>query len=89
MPRLSKKNNINDLVQLECYKMGCVFLTSRDIIVIRQLYSASESGQLKIDTGLVNEEWRPDVKLTTYVDCIDDICIDDIRSDRLPSVPDE
>ena len=86
---------MNDLAQLECFNPGCVFLTPCDIIIaIRQIYSCSDiitrlMGQLKIDTGLVNQEWRPDVKVATYVDCIDDICIDDIRSYRLTSVPDE
>ena len=42
-----------------------MFLTSPDIIIaICQLYSASEIvtrllGQLKIDAGLVSQEWRP------------------------------
>ena len=59
-----------------------------------QLYSVSEivirlQGQLNIDTGLVNQKWRPDVKTATYVKCINDICIDDIRSGWLSSVPDK
>ena len=29
------------------------------------------------------------VKLATHMDCIKDICINNICSDRLPSVPDE
>ena len=45
-------------------KAGCVFLILPDIIsAIRQLNSASEIvtrllGQLKIDAGLVNQDWR-------------------------------
>ena len=52
--------NMNDLVQLECLKLGFVFLASPDIIiVIRQLYSTSEIvtrllGQFKVDTGQAN-----------------------------------
>ena len=59
MPRLSE---MNDLAQLECYRLGCVFLPSHDIkIAICQFYSASEIvtrllGQLKIEAGLVNQE---------------------------------
>ena len=75
MPRLSE---MNDLAQLECYRLGCVFLTSHDIkIAIRQFYSASEIvtrllGQLKIEAGLVNQERRSDVrwKLTPIVSTI-------------------
>ena len=86
---------MNDLLHLESYMPGCVFLTSRDIIIaIRQLYSASKIvnrllGQLKIDAGLVNQEWRPDVKTAINGVCIDDIGIDDIHSDQLPSMPDK
>ena len=60
---------------------------------IHQLYSASETvsrlmGQMKIDVGLDNQEWRPYVNIATDDDNIDDICIDDIRLDWLPSAPD-
>ena len=44
-------------------------------------------GQLNIEVGLVNQKWRPDVKTATYVKCINDICIEDIRSGWLTSVP--
>ena len=70
---------MNNLTQLECYKLACVFLTSPDIIiVIRQLYSASEIvtkllGQLKIDAGLVSQEWRPALRGNLHRLCIDDI----------------
>ena len=46
-------------------------------------------GQLDIDAGLVNQKWRPDVKMATYVECINDICINDMRSGWLLSVPDK
>ena len=44
-------------------------------------------GQLKIDAGQLNQNSRPDVMTATKVDCIDEICIYDICSDRLTSVP--
>ena len=72
-----------------------MFLTSPDIInATRQLYSASEIvtrllGQLKIDAGLVSQEWRPALRANLRRLCIDDIYIDDIRSGRLLSVPDQ
>ena len=40
-------------------------------------------GQLNIDAGLVNQ------KTATYVECINGICINDMRSGWLSSVPDE
>ena len=46
-------------------------------------------GQLNIDAGLVIQKWRPDVKTATYVECINDICINDMRSGWLSSVPDK
>ena len=55
--------NMSDLAQLECLKLGCVFLTSPDIIIaIPKLYSTSEMvnrllEQLKIDAELVSQEW--------------------------------
>ena len=60
---------MNDLAQLKCCKLVCVFLTSRDIIIaIRQLNSASEiairlQGQFIIDAGLVNQNDDPVLKL--------------------------
>ena len=59
-----------------------------------QLYIPSEvvirlQGQLNINAGLVNQKRRPDVKTATYVECINDICINDIRSGWLSSVPDK
>ena len=77
-----------------------MFLTSPDsIIAIRQLNSASEIvtrllGQLKIEAGLVSQEWRPalrDSLRLLFIDdiYIDDIYIDDIHSGRLLSVRDE
>ena len=33
--------------------------------------------------------WRTAVKMATYVECIDDIRIDNIRTDWLPLVPDK
>ena len=46
-------------------------------------------GQLKIDTGLVSQEWRPALRGNLRRLCIDNIYIDDVCSDRLLSVPDE
>ena len=49
-------------------KAGCMFLMSPDIIIaIRQLNNALEIitrllGQLKIDTGLVSQEWRQSLR---------------------------
>ena len=54
--------NMKDLAQLECYKPGCLLLTSRNsIIAICQLYRSSEIvtrllRRLKIDIGLVNQD---------------------------------
>ena len=64
------------------------------IIAIRQLYSASEIitrllEQLKIDTGLVSQEWQLALKANLRRLCIDDIYIDDIRSGWLLSLPDK
>ena len=75
--------------------MMCVLLTSPDItIATRQLYSGSDIvtrllGQLKIDAGLISQEWRPASRGNLLRLCIDDIYIDDARSGRLLSVPDE
>ena len=75
--------------------MGCVFLTSPDIIIaIRQLYNASEVvnrllRQLKIVVGLVSQERRPALRGNLRRLGIDDIYMDDIRSGRLLSVSDE
>ena len=86
---------MNDLAQLECKKLGCVFLASPDIIIAtRQLNSASEiitrlPGQLKINAGFVSQEWRPPLRGNLRRLCIDDIYIDDIRAGRLLSVTDE
>ena len=72
-----------------------MFFASSDIIIaIHQLYSTSKIvvqatrtvkgrhriGQLRMAT---------DIKTTLYVDYIDDIYIDDIRSGMLPTLPDE
>ena len=54
---------------------------------LRDRYQAR--GQLNIEAGLVNQKWRPGVKKATYVKCINDICIEDIRSGWLSSVPDK
>ena len=75
--------------------MGCVFLTSPDIIIaICHLYSASEIvtrllGQLKIDAGLVSQEWPPALRGNLHRLCIDDIYIDVFHTDWLLSVSDE
>ena len=90
MPRLSEHKRSGAIG-----KLACVFLTPPDIIIAtRQLYSASEIvsrllGQLKIDAGLVSQEWRPELRGNFPRLCIDDIYIDDIRSGQLLSVPDE
>ena len=73
----------------------CVFLTPPDIIIaILQLYSAPEIvtrllEQLKIDVGLGSQKWHWALRANLGRLCIDDIYIDDIRSGRLLSVPDE
>ena len=65
---------MNNLAQLECYKPGCVLLTSRvSIIAIRQLYSSSEIvtrllGQKKIDIGLVNQNFNTSSR--RYIDSV-------------------
>ena len=79
MPRLSEHERPSAFGMLQA---GCVFLMSLVIIIaIRQLYSALEVvtctrllERVKLDAGLINQEWRPDVKMATYVDYIDDIC---------------
>ena len=59
--------------------MVCVFLTSPDIIIaIRQLYSGSDIvtrllGQLKIDAGLIGQEWRPALRGNLRQLCIGSI----------------
>ena len=59
---------MNDLAQLECCKLVCVFLTSRDIIIaICQLNNAPEivirlQGQLNIDAGLDNRNDDPTLR---------------------------
>ena len=86
---------MTDLAQLECYLLACVFLASPDIIIaIRQLYSASEIvtkllGQLKLDAGLVSQEWRPGFRAKLRRLCIDDLYIDDICSGWVLSMPEE
>ena len=54
---------------------------------LRDRYQASGTVKDRHKSG--QQRMTSDVKLATYVDCINDICIDRIRSDRLPSVPDE
>ena len=69
-----------------------MFLTPPDIIIANyHLYSVSDIvtkllGQLKIDAGLVSQEWGS-VLIANL--SIDDIYIDDIRSGQLLSVPGE
>ena len=46
-------------------------------------------GQLKIDAGLVSQEWRPALRAKLRRLCIDDINIDDIRSRWVQSLPDK
>ena len=92
MPRLSEHERFGAIGML---KAVVRVLTSPDIIiVICQLYSASEIvtrllGQLKIDSGLVSQEWRKALRANLRSLCIDDIYIDDIHSGRLLSAPDE
>ena len=87
MPRLSEHEGSGAIGML---KLGCGFLTSPDIIIaIRQLYSAQRSltgywDIIKIDAGLVSQEWRP-----TLRNDLRRLCIDDILSGWLLSVPDE
>ena len=64
------------------------------MIAIRQIYSALETvtrllGQLKINAGLVSQEWRQVLRGNLRRLCIDNIYIDDVRSGRLLSVPAE
>ena len=92
VPRLSVHERSGAIGML---KLGCVFLTSPDIIIaICQLNSAQEIitrllGQLKIDAGPVSQEWRPPLRGNLCRLCIDDIHIDDICSGQLLLVPDE
>ena len=46
-------------------------------------------GQLKIVAGLVSQKWRLLLRANLRRLCIDDIYINDIRSSRLLSVPEE
>ena len=55
----------------------------RSEIVTRRL------GRLKIDTGLVSQEWRTALRGNLRRLCIDEIYIDDVRSGWLLSVPDK
>ena len=92
MPRLSEHELSGAIGML---KLAYVFLTSPDIIIAtRQLYSASEIAtrllrQLKIDEGLVSQEWRLALRANLRPLCIDDIYIEYIRSGWLLSVSDE
>ena len=66
----------------------------RQISQLPSVNSASEivtrlQGQLKIDAGLVSQEWGPALRSNLRRSCIDNIYIDDIRSTRLLSVSDE
>ena len=87
MPRLSEHERSGAIGMLKAWM--CV-----SDVAIRQLNSASEIvtrllGQLKIVAGLVSQKWRPTLRANLRRVCIDDIYIDDIRSDRLLSVPEE
>ena len=46
-------------------------------------------GRLKIDTGLVSQEWRPALRGNLRRLCIDEIYIEGVRSGWLLSVPDK
>ena len=46
-------------------------------------------GWLKIDTGLVSQEWRPALRGNLRRMCIDEIYIDGVSSGWLLSVPDK
>ena len=82
---------MNDLAQLECKKLVCVFLTSPDPSTIQRLrdFVTRLLGQLKIGAGLFSQEWRLALRGDLRRLCIDDIYINDIRSGLLLSVPDE
>ena len=92
MPRLSKHEQSGALGIL---KAGVrVSDVARYHYCHRRLYSALEIvtrllGQLKIDAGLVSQEWRPALRGNLRRLCIDDNYIDDIRSGQLLSVPDK
>ena len=73
-----------------------MFLASPDIIIaIRQLYSSSDIvtrllWQLKVGRHRPGQlRMAIDIKMTTNVDYIDDIYIDDIRYGWLLTLPDE
>ena len=57
------------------------------IIAIRQLYSASETVKDRGRSG--QPKWQLALRAKLCRLCIDDIYIDDIRSSRLLSVPEE
>ena len=57
--------------------------------VQRLTHRYQANGRLRIDAGLVSQEWRPALRGNLSRLCIDDSDIDDIRSVRLLSVPDE
>ena len=90
MPRLSEQSGTFGMLK---YRVR-VPDVARYHYAICPLYSATEIvtrllAQLKIDAGLVSQEWRLALRSNLRRLCIDDIYIDDIRSGWLMSVPDE
>ena len=88
-------SNVNDMTQLECYFARMHVSDGRQYDhSYHQLYSDSEIvirllGQIKVDATPLDQELQPDVKTVIYVDCICDICIHDIHSYWLLSLPDK
>ena len=92
MPRLSKHKRSGEIGMLKAglrvsdvarYHYCHPSTIQRSEIVTRLL------GQLKIGAGLVSQEWRQALRGNLHRLCIVDIYIEDIRSGRLLSVPDE
>ena len=87
---------MNDLAQLECKQLGCVFLTTPDIIIaihqtkqrLRDRHQATGTVQDRRRSGQ-QELWRPTLIGNLRRLCIDDIYFEDIRSGQLLSVPDK
>ena len=72
-------SKVTDMSQLECYlaRMRVSDVMQYDHCY-RQLYSDSDIvimllGQIKVDTGPLNQELQPGVKTVIYVDCTGDI----------------
>ena len=80
---LRNERIVADVLYVPSAESVSVCVTGASEIVTKLL------GQLKIDAGPVSQEWRPALRGNLRRLCIVDIYIDDIRSSRLLSVPDE